>query len=87
MRVTVAEIKSLSAELLAEKGLELSEDDAVVGSSSKISSLEAVQFIALIESFLEDRGIDYIDVFELVLSSGECTLGDIANRINGSIDA
>lgn len=87
MQITIAEIRKLSSELLREKGLELTEDDWVVGSSAKISSLEAVQLIALIESFLEDRGIDYIDVFELVLSGGECTIGEIASRVNGAIDA
>lgn len=82
MKVTSADLSRLASEVLCERGLELSENDVVVGSTSRISSLEAVQLIALIESFLEDRGIDYIDVFELALSGGECTLSEIANRIN-----
>jgi hypothetical protein len=87
MKVTSADLCILASDLLSERGLELFEDDVVVGSTSRISSLEAVQLIALIESFLEDRGIDYIDVFELALNGGESTINELAGRINEAINA
>lgn len=86
MKVSSADLSRLASEVLYERGLELAEDDVIVGSTSRISSLEAVQLIALIESFLEDKGVDHIDVFELALSGGECTIGEIATRINEAIN-
>jgi len=85
MVINEREICELASRLLKDRDLILAPSDFIVGSEALISSLEAVQFIAMIEELLEDKDIEFIDVFELALVDGECTIATIVERINEAI--